>query len=123
MTARDPRPEALELPSEDGEPVFAEPWQAQAFALVVALHRQGRFAWREWVDTLVAEIRASPARPGESANDAYFRQWQAALEHIVTRKGLTEPEALDARTEAWRQAYLRTPHGRPVELAAAERKA
>jgi Nitrile hydratase beta subunit len=43
--------------------------------------------------------------------------WLAALEHLLTAKGLANPEALLARKEAWAEAYRRTPHGKPVELA------
>lgn len=107
---------AIGIPRDGEEPVFAAPWQARTFALVVSLHRSGCFDWNEWVETLVAEIQASPERPDESPNDAYYRQWQAALETIVARKGLAAPAELQARTEAWRRAYLRTPHGQPVEL-------
>ena len=42
-----PQPENLaalpRLPRDEGEPVFAEPWQAQAFALAVRLSAQGHF--------------------------------------------------------------------------------
>jgi nitrile hydratase accessory protein len=111
---------SLGLPQRDAEPVFAEPWQAQALALVVVLHRAGRFAWSEWVDALAAEIAARPALPGEDAGDAYYRQWLAALERIACARGLVAAEALAARAERWRRAYLRTPHGRPVRLENAE---
>jgi hypothetical protein len=36
------------LPRDEGGPVFAEPWQAQAFALAVRLSEQGYFTWKEW---------------------------------------------------------------------------
>ena len=36
------------LPRDDGGPVFAEPWQANAFALAVKLSEQGHFTWQEW---------------------------------------------------------------------------
>jgi nitrile hydratase accessory protein len=95
-------------------PVFDEPWQAEAFALVVHLHRSGAFAWSEWTEALASEIAAA----GEAADGArYYEQWLAALEGLVTRRGLAAREALDARKEAWAAAYERTPHGRPVTLS------
>jgi nitrile hydratase accessory protein len=101
--------------------VFAEPWQAQAFAIVVGLHERGIFAWDEWVRTLSEEIAFHPAAPGEDSNEAYYRQFLAALETIIARKGLTSWSELTQRKEEWRVAYLRTPHGKPVELARAVR--
>ena len=38
-------------------PVFAEPWQAEAFALVVALHERGLFSWAEWAEALSREVK------------------------------------------------------------------
>ena len=59
----------IESIPRDGEgPVFREPWEAQAFALVVQLHQRGLFTWKEWADTLSAEIRAVGER-GEGRID------------------------------------------------------
>jgi len=33
---------------DNNEPVFNEPWEAQAFAMVVNLHQNGAFTWTEW---------------------------------------------------------------------------
>ena len=104
---------------EAGAAGFAEPWQAQAFACAIQLSRQGLFSWTEWVEVFSAEIKSHPQQPGEGSNVAYFRQWLAALETIVARKGAASPAEIDRRQEAWRQAYLNTPHGEPVELAKA----
>jgi nitrile hydratase accessory protein len=101
------------------EPVFTEPWQAQAFALAVELNRLGRFSWAEWVETFGAEIARHPAAPGEDPTHAYYRQWLAALEALIVAKGLSSGDELARRKEEWRVAYLRTPHGSPVELARA----
>lgn len=68
------------------------------------------------VAAIAEEIARSPARPGERAGDACYRQWLATLESLCTRHRLTDAAALDARTEQWRLAYLGTPHGRPVQL-------
>jgi nitrile hydratase accessory protein len=111
--------EAEALLHESGTGGFAEPWQAQAFACAIQLSRQGLFPWTEWVDVFSAEIKAHPQRTDEGSNAAYFRQWLAALETIVTRKGAASAAEIDRRQDAWRQAYLNTPHGKPVELASA----
>src|SRR5215472_10337015 len=107
--------------SDTGAPTFREPWQAKAFAIVVLLHRQGRFEWDEWVRVLGAEIAASPQRPGEDPDGAYHRQFLAALERIVAARGIANPGDQLRRKEEWRRAYLSTPRGYAVELAAARR--
>ena len=105
--------------SDYGASTFREPWHAKAFAMVVLLHRQGRFEWDEWVQVLGAEIAASPQRPGEDTDGAYHRQFLAALERIVAALGIANPGDQLRRKEEWRRAYLNTPHGHAVELAAA----
>jgi nitrile hydratase accessory protein len=106
------------LPRDEGGPVFAEPWQAQAFALAVRLSEQGHFTWREWAAALAAELKAAADRGEADDGSRYYQHWLAALERLVAEKGLTDPAALAARKEAWAEAYRRTPHGKPVELAA-----
>ena len=106
------------LPRDEGGPVFAEPWQAQAFAMAVRLSEQGHFTWKEWAATLADELQAAASRGEPDDGSHYYEHWLAALERLVTAKGLTDPAALLARKEAWAEAYRRTPHGKPVELAA-----
>jgi nitrile hydratase accessory protein len=92
---------------------FDEPWQAEAFALAVHLHAAGAFTWPEWAAALSAEIAAAGA-----ADDGarYYEHWLAALERLVTERGLAEAPALAERKAAWAEAYRRTPHGQPVVL-------
>jgi len=104
------------LPRDEGEPAFAEPWQAQAFALAVKLSEQGHFTWKEWAAALADELKAAATRGEPDDGSHYYDHWLAALEHLLTAKGLADPEALLARKEAWAEAYRRTPHGKPVEL-------
>jgi len=106
------------LPRDKGEPVFAEPWEAQAFALAVKLSEQGHFTWQEWSAALAAELEAADARGEPDDGSHYYHHWLAALERLVTEKGLADSRALLARKEAWAEAYRATPHGRPVELEA-----
>ncbi|MGH8259230.1 MAG: nitrile hydratase accessory protein [Steroidobacteraceae bacterium] len=103
----------------DAEPGFAEPWQAQAFACAIQLSRRGLFGWPEWVRAFSAEIAAAPARPDETAESAYYRQWLDTLVKLVGIKGAVAPAELDERAELWRRAHLHTPHGQAVELSAA----
>ena len=98
--------------------MFAEPWQAQAFALAVRLSQQGHFTWKEWAAALAGELKAAADRGEPDDGSRYYHHWLAALERLATEKGLTDPAALAARKEAWAEAYRHTPHGKPVELAA-----
>jgi len=106
------------LPRDEGGPVFAEPWQAQAFALAVKLSEMGHFTWKEWAAALANELQAAASRGEPDDGSRYYHHWLAALEHLVTARGLADPEALVARKEAWADAYRHTPHGKPVELRA-----
>jgi nitrile hydratase accessory protein len=105
-----------QLPRDDGGPVFSEPWQAQAFALAVKLSEQGHFTWKEWAATLADELKAADNRGEPDDGTHYYEHWLAALERLVTEKGLTNREAMHERKEAWAEAYRHTPHGKPVEL-------
>jgi nitrile hydratase accessory protein len=107
------------LPTEKDGPVFAEPWEAQAFALAVKLSEQGYFTWKEWASALADELRAAVDRGEPDDGSHYYHHWLAALERLVTAKGLTDRAALETRKEAWAEAYRHTPHGKPVELTTA----
>jgi len=111
------------LPRDAGGPVFAEPWQAQAFALAVKLSEQGHFTWKEWAATLAEELKAAANRGEPDDGSRYYQHWLAALERLVTAKGLSDPATLLARKEAWAEAYRHTPHGKPVGLAPVSRGA
>ena len=107
----------LTLPGPDGgEPVFSEPWQAQAFAMTLALHRQGVFSWPEWAEALAAEIAAAQAAGDADLGDTYYAHWLAALERLLAVKGLSSAAELERHRQAWAHAAERTPHGRPIEL-------
>lgn len=99
-------------PRDEDGPVFAEPWQAQAFALAVHLQQAGYVTAVEWADTLGAALQEA----GEDDGSRYYEYWLRALERLSVAKGLTDIATLDLRTAAWADAYRRTPHGRPVEL-------
>jgi nitrile hydratase accessory protein len=106
------------LPQDNGEPVFAEPWQAQAFALAVKLSEQGHFTWKEWAAALANELEVAASRGEPDDGSHYYDHWLAALENLVRAKGLANRASLLARKEAWAEAYRRTPHGKPVKLVA-----
>jgi len=103
-------------PRDEDGPVFAEPWQAQAFALAIQLSEAGYFTWREWAATLASELKDAANRGEPDDGSHYYEHWLAVLERLVTSKGLTDRAALLERKEAWADAYWHTPHGKPVEL-------
>ncbi len=109
-------PELTHLPRDAKGPVFAEPWQAQAFALAVRLSAQGHFTWKEWADSLAAELAGAAERDEADDGSEYYHHWVAALEKLVASKGLAGEPELYERKEAWADAYRHTPHGQPVEL-------
>jgi nitrile hydratase accessory protein len=104
------------MPEECGEPVFAEPWQAQAFAMTLALHQRGLFSWTEWAEALTAQIAAAQAAGDPDLGDTYYRHWLAALEALVAAKGASTVAELSLYQQAWDHAADRTPHGQPIEL-------
>ena len=112
----DPPKDFSSLPVREGGAVFTEPWEAQAFALAVRLSEQGHFTWKEWAAALADEIKAAADRGERDDGSHYYHYWLAALERLVTAKGLADQAALLARKEAWADAYRHTPHGKPVEL-------
>jgi nitrile hydratase accessory protein len=99
------------IPLDCGEPVFREPWEAQAFAMTLRLHERGLFSWSEWAKALGAEI----ARAGEGPSD-YYRLWLAALENLVAAKSIVDPGEIAQRQAQWREAAAATPHGEPIVL-------
>ena len=110
----------LALPADETIPVFAAPWEASAFAMVLALYRAGRFEWREWVELLTAEIAAAEPDP---TGALYYERWTRAREKLLGRLGLLTEEAIGERSQAWRAAYLATRHGQEVLLGNAGRRA
>lgn len=92
--------------------MFSEPWQAQAFAMTVALHEAGALSWVEWADALSAQLDTDPNDDGTR----YWNHWLAALETLMSAKGVTSPAALAEREAAWHAAAARTPHGEAIEL-------
>ena len=104
------------LRPDHGGPVFAEPWQAQAFALAVTLSEEGHFTWKEWASELADTLKAAADRGEPDDGSRYYEYWLATLERLAMAKGLTDQATLVARKEAWTEAYRTTPHGRPVEI-------
>jgi nitrile hydratase accessory protein len=105
------------IPRDAEGPVFREPWEAQAFAMALALHARGLFTWPEWALTLGEEIKRAQAGGDPDTGATYYRHWLAALERLVAAKGVADPATLERYRAAWDHAADRTPHGQPIELS------
>jgi nitrile hydratase accessory protein len=110
------------LPRDTGGPVFAEPWEAQAFAVAVKLSEAGHFTWKEWAAALADGLKAAENRGEPDDGTQYYEHWLAALKQLVVEKRLTDREAMRERKAAWTEVYLHTPHGKPVELNGGDRE-
>lgn len=110
MSLRDLIAHSPQLPGRD-EPVFDEPWQAQAFALAVFLNEKGLFDWSEWAETLSAQLKQPDVAEDGSA---YYACWLAALEQLIAKKGVAGPETVDDLAASWQRAARATPHGKPI---------
>ena len=105
-----------DLPCDAEGPVFRAPWEAQAFAMALALHERGIFTWSEWAATLSDEIKRAQAGGDPDTGETYYHHWLAALERLVAEKGVASQTTLRRYRDAWDHAADRTPHGTPIEL-------
>jgi len=108
------------IPRDEHGPTFNEPWQAQAFAIVVSLQENGLLSWDEWALALGDEITRGQAAGDQDTDETYYSHWLNALERLVEQKFLVEPQALMQYRDAWGAAADRTPHGVPIELEASD---
>ena len=106
------------VPCDAEGPTFREPWEAQAFAMALALHERGVFTWSEWAATLGAEIKRAQAAGDPDTGETYYRHWLNALESIVAAKGAADAQTLARYRHAWARAAERTAHGTPIVLEA-----
>ncbi len=104
------------IPRDAAGPVFREPWEAQAFAMTLALHQRGLFTWKEWAGALAIEIARAQAGGDPDTGETYYQHWLAALEQLVAKKGVATRATLTRYRDAWNHACERTPHGKPIEL-------
>ena len=104
------------IPRDTEGPVFREPWEAQAFAMALALHERRLFTWPEWAATLAEEIKRAQAAGDPDTGETYYLHWLNALERIVAAKGIATSDMLHRYRDAWDHAADRTPHGKPIEL-------
>ena len=116
----------VRLPSQPQGPVFEEPWQAHAFAIVMKLYHEGHYTWPDWDDYLGHEIQSpdhfpnlpegTAPKPEPSVADRanynqflaaceadgarYYHHWLAGLEKMLHVKGLVSQDELAHRMAA-----------------------
>ena len=91
---------------------FEEPWQAQIFAMTVALNEAGHFTWSEWTALFGPRVQKSGAAE-------YWRLWSEAFVAMLDMKGIAGADEVKALTARWQEAARATPHGTPILLSAA----
>jgi nitrile hydratase accessory protein len=116
QTAIDATNAVPSIPRDADGPVFREPWEAQAFAMTLALHARGLFSWTEWAAALADEIKRAQAGGDPDTGETYYMHWLATLEKLIAAKGVATSETLHRYRDAWDHAADRTPHGTPIEL-------
>ena len=106
-----------EVPRDDDGPIFNEPWEASAFALAVRLSEAGYFTWQEWAFALNVELTDAQSNGDPDLGNTYYHHWVEALERLCVAKSLLSQLDINERKEDWRMAFLKTPHGKSVELS------
>ncbi len=96
---------------------FAAPWHGQAFALAVSLNQAGLFSWPEWTEVFAANLARMRQEKELDGSDDYYIAWVSALEQILVEKDVLRPDMLAEMKTLWSEAFLSTPHGKPVRVA------
>ncbi len=112
----------LRRPRDERGAVFNAPWEAQAFALTLALYERGAFTWPEWAAELGRAIREAHVHGDPDTGATYYRHWLTALERITAAKGIGTAALLFERRNDWAEAARRTPHGKPIVLPTGPRR-
>ncbi|MCR9135524.1 MAG: nitrile hydratase accessory protein [Alphaproteobacteria bacterium] len=102
------------MPSELANPKpFREPWEAQAFAMVVGLHEKGLFNWTEWAESLSRQLH----QPGTAVDGSdYYECWVRALEDLLRERAVAADADIGELQKSWQRAAEATPHGSPIVL-------
>ena len=103
------------------EKVFDAPWHAEVFALAVHLNEGGYFDWPEWAGRFGENLAAAKTvkigvGEGLDGSDDYYQIWLQTLIELMQKKGLVDAKMLASIKAQRREAYLTTPHGKPVHL-------
>ncbi len=100
----------------DKGPVFDEAWQAQSLAMADVMISKGVFTATEWAETLGAELNDKNLNDQPDDMNSYYEAVLATLSKLLDKNGAVSDNELSSRSDAWKKAYLSTPHGEPVKL-------
>ncbi|GAB3760539.1 nitrile hydratase [Nocardioides ginsengisegetis] len=97
------------------ELVFDEPWELRAFALAVAAHTSGRYAWPEFQQALASSIKAWEDSVEDLADPSwsYFEHWVNALQQVLEHAGQVDSGTLHSRTQVVLDAPANRNHHEP----------
>ena len=84
-------------PRSNGELVFAEPWESRAFGVALSLHQAGVFPWEDFQAALIASVAEDERNRDADEAYSYYTCWLQALETLLTRLELVDPEQLRER--------------------------
>jgi nitrile hydratase accessory protein len=102
MSSANPLTDLPLMPRNDDGPIFAEPWQAQAFAVVVELIESEKVTRTEWADRLGAVLQAAEDNGQYDTGVRYYDHWLTALEQLIVEKDLAEWQDLTSEKESIR---------------------
>jgi nitrile hydratase accessory protein len=86
-------------PRDNGELVFAAPWESQAFGVALALHDAGCIDWEDFRRTLIAVIGEWEAAHPSGEGWSYYECWLRSLERLVSGTGLVPADDLRTRLD------------------------
>ena len=109
-------PDLKPLADVDGDPVFDEPWQAQALAIADSLVQSGLFSAQDWSSALGQALSEAEANNETDNHETYYRCVVSALEALIATNSDIDDFAMIQKRKDWESAYLATPHGQPVGL-------
>ncbi|MFM7573409.1 MAG: nitrile hydratase accessory protein [Snowella sp.] len=104
------------LLKDDGQPIFRDSWEAEAFAIGNLLIKQGFLSCSEWVNIFSEEIKKAQVQGDPDRGDTYYSHWLNALERLCIERGLTDWQTYQKQLQLWHQAVLNTPHGVPLAI-------
>ena len=78
----------------DDDRVFAEPWQARAFALALALSERGLFSLRDFQAALIGRIVSFEKSECIAGTADYYTCWVEGLEDLLGQKCMLPSDRL-----------------------------
>jgi len=84
------------LPRKSGELVFHDEWERRAFAIAVSLAEQGEYDWSDFQQSLIRAVADAERNDPLHPSRGYYESWLAALEELLTERGLAPANRISA---------------------------